>query len=117
MASSDIHLVSLDDMHINALLDSSPYYVKSRISAEVYGTDTEITTVGVGAVLIAGNNVPADAVYALVSDIFSDSAARVGAHPMYGELRIVLAASITQVPYHKGAVRFFKENDWTVQGN
>ena len=35
-ASGDVYLVSLDEEHINALLDSSPYYSAYTIPAGTY---------------------------------------------------------------------------------
>lgn len=112
--TKDVCLVSLDDAHVDKLLASSAYYAKCVIPADVYGTDTDITTVGVGAVILARNDVSEDAVYALVADIFDNAPNLVDTHAKYGELSLDYGASITSVPYHPGAAKYFAEKGFTV---
>ena len=64
-SGNDIYLVSLDQEHIDKLIESSPYYSAYTITADTYGTPEDCTTVAVGAVVIAGNDVSEDAVYDL----------------------------------------------------
>ncbi len=109
-----VHLVSLDDEHVAKLLASSPYYTACTISADTYGTDGDMTTVGVGAVLLARNDVSEDAVYALVADIFDNAANLTSSHAKYGEVSLDYGASITSVPYHPGAAKYFAEKGLTV---
>ena len=111
-----VSLVSLDDEHIDKLLASSPYYTKCTIPADVYGLDADTTTVGVGAVILARDDVSEDAIYALCADIFDNAANLVSSHAKYGELSLEYAASITSVPYHAGAVKYFAEHNMTVAG-
>ena len=112
--TKDVCLVSLDDAHVDKLLASSAYYAKCVIPADVYGTDGDITTVGVGAVILARNDVSEDAVYALVADIFDNAPNLVDTHAKYGELSLDYGASITSVPYHPGAAKYFAEKGFTV---
>lgn len=108
--TKDVHLVSLDDEHINALLEKSPYYTKVTIGKDVYPTlDEDVVTVGVGAVILAKNTVSEDAVYALVKDIFDNYQNLTDSHAKYGELSLEYATSITSVPYHAGAAKYFAE--------
>ena len=55
--SKDVYLVGLDDEHIDALLEECPYYSKNVISADTYGLDADVSTVAVGAVVIARDDV------------------------------------------------------------
>ena len=112
-----VSLVSLDDEHIDALLKSSPYYSKHIIPAGTYnGQDEDVTTVAVGAVILARDDVPADAIKALCADIFDNASSLVSSHAKYGELNLEYASSITSVPYHAGAVEYFAEHNITVAG-
>ena len=111
-----VSLVSLDDEHIDALLKSSPYYSKCTIKADVYGLDSDTTTVAVGAVILARDDVPAEAIKALCADIFDNASSLVSSHAKYGELNLEYASSITSVPYHAGAVEYFAEHNITVAG-
>ena len=115
--TKNAYLVSIEDANVDKLLKSSPYYAKSVIPAGTYNGQTEdVTTVAVGAVVLARNDIPADAVYALVSDIFATAAdaSASAAHAKYKELSLEFGASITAVPYHAGAAKFFTEKGFTV---
>ena len=111
-SGNDIYLVSLDQEHIDKLIESSPYYSAYTITADTYGTPEDCTTVAVGAVVIAGNDVSEDAVYDLVSTIF-DNKGSLG-HAKEAELDLEFATSITNVPYHPGAAKYFEEQGVTV---
>lgn len=112
--TKQVYLVSLDEEHVNKLLASSPYYAKCVIKADTYSMPSDVTTVGVGAVILARNTVSEDAVYAFVKDIF-DNAANLGdSHAKYKEVNLEYGASITSVPYHAGAAKYFAEKGITV---
>ena len=110
------YLVSLDDAHIDELLAASPYYTKHVIPAGTYnGQDEDVTTVAVGAVILARDDVSEDAIYALTADIFDNAPDLISSHAKYGELSTEFGASITSVPYHPGAAKYFAEKGFTVQ--
>ena len=112
--TKSVNLVSLDDEHIAKLLESSPYYTKCVIPAETYGMAGDVTTVGVGAVVLVRDDVSEDAVYALCADIFDNAASLVDTHAKYGEISLDYGASMTAVPYHAGAAKYFAEKGFTV---
>ena len=107
-----IYLVSLDKEHIDSLIASSPYYKEYTISKDVYNTPEDVTTVAVAAVVIARNDVSEAAIYNFVSAIF-DNIDEIG-HAKKAELSLDFASSITDVPYHPGAAKYFAEKDITV---
>ena len=96
------------------MLSCLPYYSKSVISADVYGLESDVTTVAVGAVILARDDVSEDAIYALCADIFDNAADLVESHAKYGELSLDFAASVTSVPYHAGAAKYFAEKGYEV---
>ena len=108
------YLVSLDDEHIDALLAKSPYYSKYVISADTYGLDSDTTTVAVGAVVIARDDVSEDDVYNFVSGVFENIDAITAVHAKGAELDLDFAASVTSVPYHPGAAKYFAEKGYDV---
>ena len=75
-------------------------------------TDTD--TVAVGAVVIAADGVSEDAIYAYVSTIFENLDAISEQHAKGLELNLDYAASITDVPYHAGAAKYFAEKGYDV---
>lgn len=111
-ASRDVYLVELDDEHIDKLIAASPYYSKNVISKDAYGLAADATTVAVGAVIIARDDCKDDDIYNVVSGIF-DSIDTLG-HDKKNELDLNFAASITAVPYHPGAAKYFTEKGLTV---
>ena len=75
---------------------------------------TDTTTVAVGAVILARDDVAEDDVYNFVADIFDNAESLVTSHAKYGELSLEYGASITSVPYHPGAAKYFAEKGFEV---
>ena len=111
-AANDAYLVSLDDEHISALIASSPYYAKNTIGSEVYGTLEDVITVGISAVVIASDSASEEDVYNFISAVFNNLDAL--DHDKSKEVSLDFAASVTDVPYHPGAARYFSEKGFTV---
>ncbi|MCQ2555252.1 MAG: TAXI family TRAP transporter solute-binding subunit [Clostridia bacterium] len=103
------YIVSLDDEHINKLVEISPYYSKHIIPAGTYGQAPEATTVAVAAMVLAADDVSEDAVYAFISTIFKNKAAVADGHGKGKDLDDNFASSVTAVPYHPGAAKYFSE--------
>ena len=112
VSTNDAYFVSLDDEHISALIAASPYYAKNTIGSEVYGTAEDVTTVGISAVLIASNNASDDDVYNFISAVFNNLDSFT--HDKAKEVSLDFAATVTDVPYHPGAARYFTERGLTV---
>ena len=108
-ATKDVYLVSLDEEHIDKLLEASPYYSKNVIPASAYGTDEDVTTVAVGAVVIARDDVAEADVYNFLYGIFENLDSITAAHAKGAELSLDFASSVTTVPYHPGAAKYFAE--------
>ena len=69
----------------------------------------DTNTVAVGAVVIARDDVPEDDIYALTAAIFENKDAITEQHAKGGELDLDFASSVTSVPYHPGAAKYFSE--------
>ena len=110
--AKDTFLVSLDDQHIATLQETSPYYSKYVIPEGTYEGVGETTTVAVGAVIIARDDVDENDVYNIVSTIFENKDSL--AHDKAKELDLDFAASVTNVPYHPGAAKYFAEKGYDV---
>ena len=108
----EISLVSLDDEHINALIAACPYYSKNVISKDVYNLAEDTTTVAVGAVVIARDDVSDVDVYNFLYGTFEDVANL--SHGKAAELNLDFAASVTSIGYHPGAVAYFADKGITV---
>ena len=108
----DVYLVELDDAHIEKLKAAAPYYSENVIPASADGLGKDGTAEAVGAVIIARNDVKDDDVYNVVSGIFESVDTL--AHDKKNELSLDFAASVTSVPYHPGAAKYFAEKGLTV---
>ena len=75
---------------------------------------SDTSTVAVGAVILARDDVNEDEIYAFVSSIFENTAAITQQHAKGGELDLTFASGVTSVPYHPGAARYFQEKGITV---
>ena len=106
------YIVSIEDEYVDKLIASSPYYSKAVIPAATYGTDADATTVAVAAMVLANDKVSDDAVYAFVSTIFNN--AEQIQHGKAEDLDVQFASSIQDVPFHKGAAKFYEEQGITV---
>ena len=113
-ATKDVYLIGIDDTHANALIASSPYYTQNVIPAETYNLPGDVPTVAVGAVVIAHDVVSEDDVYNVVSGIFEHLDDVGASHAKGTELNLEFAASVTSVPYHPGAARYFSEKGFDV---
>ena len=111
-ATNDVYLVGLDSEHVADLIEMSPYYSESVISADTYGTPTDVTTVAIAAVIIVDNDISEDVVYDFVSTIFDNLDSLT--HAKASECSVEFAASITDVPYHAGAAKYFAEKGFEV---
>lgn len=110
--AKDVHLVGLDDEHIAALKAECPYYEEYVIPADTYEGVPETKTVAVAAVVVARDDVSEDDVYNFISAIFENTDAL--AHDKADELDLEFAASVTTVPYHAGAAKYFSEKGMEV---
>lgn len=109
------HLVTIDDEHCAALMAKCPFYAKETIPADTYKGAAEAQTVAVAAMVLASDDCSADDVYNFVKTIFDNKAELAGQHAKGNALDLKFASSVTAVPFHAGAAKFFAENGITVK--
>lgn len=104
------YLVEIDAEHAAKLIASSPYYNMATIKGGTYsGIGQDVATLSVGAVVIVADSVSEDDVYAFTKDIFENLTELAGQHDKFKEFSLEKGASVTAVPYHKGAAKYFAE--------
>ena len=108
-ASKSVYLVSLDEEHIDALIEGSPFYSKAVIPADTYGMPEDATTVAVSAVVIASNDVADVDVYNFLCGVYENLDDLAKVHDKANELSLEFASSFVGVPYHAGAVQYFAD--------
>ena len=112
----DVYLVSLDDEHVEKLCESSPYYKENVIPADVYGLDEDVTTVAIAALVLARDDVADADVINFLTAVFDNLDEVTEAHAKGAEMSLDFASSVTDIPYHSGAVQFYADNGITVSG-
>ncbi len=115
--TGSVHLVSIDSEHADALIAQSPYYAKNTITKDIYGTSNDAETVAIAAMILVRDDVSEDAVYQLISTIFDNKDALKEQHGKAEALDLDFATSVTSVPFHPGAAKYYAENGINVQSS
>ena len=107
-----VRLLPLSDRQLERLLTAYHAYTPIRIPANTYpGQEDEVLTVGVRAMLVAGDQVSQQEVYDLLSTLYADPEAVQLGTAANTELVLEEAALGITIPVHPGAARFFDENN------
>ena len=105
--SGDVYLVSIEEDKIAELIELSPYYSPNTIAADTYGMPEDANTVAIAAVVLARDDASEDAIYTFTKTVFDNMDQL--QHGKAAELSLEFASSITDVPYHPGAAKYFAE--------
>ncbi|MBQ8216774.1 MAG: TAXI family TRAP transporter solute-binding subunit [Oscillospiraceae bacterium] len=105
--SGDVFLVSIEDDKIEELIELSPYYTANTVAADTYGMPEDAQTVAIAAVVLARDDASEDAIYNFTKTVFDNMDQL--QHGKAAELSLEFASSITDVPYHPGAAKYFAE--------
>ncbi len=109
--SNSVYLVSIDDEHMEKLLEACPWYAAYTIPAGTYkGFDEDAVTVTVKATLICSASLEDDVAYAIVSMIYDNAEAIAELHSKGAELSLEFATEGIAVPFAKGAAQYFAEH-------
>lgn len=109
--SNSVYLVSIDDEHMEKLLEACPWYASYTIPAGTYkGFDEDAVTVTVKATLICSASLEDDVAYAIVSMIYDNAEAIAELHSKGAELSLEFATEGIAVPFAKGAAQYFAEH-------
>ena len=92
------------------LTQKYPFLAAVKVPANTYkGQTAEVSTVAVNAVLIAGSSLSEAMVYNLTKALFENQAELASAHAKGRELSLQYAVKGVSIPFHPGAVKFYKE--------
>lgn len=110
-----IAFVPVEGEALKNLIKKYPFYIEATIPAATYGTEKDTTTAAVMNIMLVDVKLPADVVYDLLSNIYSPAGLEVigGSHATAKAnikpdtaLRGIVG---TAVPFHDGAVKYYKE--------
>lgn len=103
-------VVPVDGAPIDALVAAKPYYAKAEIPGKVYkGTDVAQPTFGTLATIVVSADMPDDVAYAITKAVFDNFDDFRKLHPALAGLTKSQALEGETVPFHPGAVRYFRE--------
>ena len=97
------------------LIEKYPFYIEAVIPADVYGTDADTQTAAVMNIMLVDIKLPADVVYDLLTNIYSPGGlAAIHASHNTAKVNILPETALrgiegTSVPFHDGAVQYYKE--------
>lgn len=116
--SCEIRLLDIDDKTIQKLQLAYPFYEAYEIPKDSYaGQDKKVQTVGVKALLLAGNDVSNQTAKRLTELLFSNATKikyATAIADIYDEQEAVSGITI---PFHEGALEYYEEQGIRIEGN
>jgi len=105
-----IRIVSIPDDKVAQLTKKYPFLSPATIPANTYKNQSaDVKTIAVNAVLIASASLKEDLVYKMTKALFDNQTELAAAHAKGKELSLKVAVSGVSIPFHPGAVKYFKE--------
>jgi len=109
-SARDIHLVPVDDKVMNELRKSNSGYQKLIIKAGTYPKqDRDVPQIGYSAHLVVSCDLPDDMVYTMAKAVAANVEAFAAINKPMSSLTPKSMAEDIGVPFHPGAVKFYKE--------
>jgi hypothetical protein len=97
---------------MRAKYGDSMYYAVV-IPKDIYGIDQDVAVVGVANLLVVSERMPEPLAYDITRLLFEKQADLVAIHPQARDLSLKTAVTGSPVPFHPGAIKYYKErNAW-----
>lgn len=105
---SDAALPALGSRHGPSL------YYRLVIPKTTYSTQEDVPVVGVANLLVVAESMPEPLAYDITRLLFEKQAQLAAIHPQARELSLATAVTGSPVPFHPGAIKYYRErNAWT----
>jgi TRAP transporter TAXI family solute receptor len=93
-----------------------PVYFKAEIPKGVYsGVEADVSVAAVGNILIANENMDPKLAYDILNMMFGHLPELIAVHKEAENINLTTAAIGSPLPFHKGAVQFYKEKGITIK--
>lgn len=113
--TNGVYLINIDGDLRDRILEECPYYTSFVIPAGTYPKqDKDVETITIKATVIVAANLEDEVVYDLTAAIFDHVDEITAENAKGSELELANAASVTDVPYHAGAAKYYEEHGFTV---
>ncbi len=107
---NNIRLLNIAPDMVEKLSARYPFLSAATVPASTYkGLNADVKTVAVNAVLIASSQLNANVVYQLTKALFENQKELAEAHAKGAELTLQTAVKGVSIPFHPGAVKYYKE--------
>jgi TRAP transporter TAXI family solute receptor len=84
-------------------------YFPLTIPKATYGTDEDVTVVGVANILVVSEKMADDLAYDITRLLFEKQPELIAIHPQAKDLSLPTAVAGSPVPFHPGAIRYYTE--------
>jgi TRAP transporter TAXI family solute receptor len=109
-SACETKLVTVSNKAVDKLVKQNPYYRLASIPKEMYGSEKDTVTFGVGATFVSSDKVSDDVVYNIVKAVFDNFDDFKKLHPAFGVLKkSEMITDSNSAPLHAGAVKYYKE--------
>ncbi len=106
----DIVLLGLKEEELNNLVKKYPNYIPDKLFKNLYkGMDKDILTVSTANVILVDAGLSEELVYKITQAIFKNIEKIRAGHPSAKGFSLQVATKGASVPFHPGAIRYFKE--------
>lgn len=111
--SMPLEIIPLDGRCIKKLVKTQPYFDITTVPGGLYrGVDRDISTFGVKAWVVSSTDVSEGTTYHIVQRVFENLDAFRKQNPAFYRLSPRKMLKRIDIPYHRGALRYFKEKEW-----
>lgn len=108
--SLDMTLLPISDDAFAVIVADNPTFSRDAIPAGTYpGLDNDVPTISTGAVIIVRDDMDEDVVYEITRIIAENTEKLTGMHAALKPLTPKLMASVSGIPLHPGAERYYTE--------
>ena len=108
--AQEVVFVPLAGQKVDEIVKKFPYLVKDSIPAGTYlGQKDAVPTLSVQCILVANKDMPDDVAYTLTKTLYDNLPDVAKAHNKGSEISLAHAADGVTIPFHPGAVKYFKE--------
>lgn len=105
-ATHDLQFITIDPAKLTAVTERHPYYTTVTVPAEVYGTDSPLTVIGVNNTLVVKAEMSEDEVFSITGAIF-DHMEEFAAENAVAKQIDPEQSKMLPIPLHPGAARYF----------
>lgn len=105
-----VRIINIADDKSALIAKKYPFLSPFTVPANTYKNQTSpVKTMAVNAVLIASTDVKAEVAYNIVKSLFENQSELAATHAKGKELSLKNASTGVSIPFHPGAVKYFKE--------